>query len=200
MPRPAQTARLNTLYRQGRVVELFLQGVPVADLAEQYGVHQATIYRDIQCAHELCRQATSRRMEDKRAEEEMQLRLARQEAWRAWRRSAGVIEEIVTKRHGDTITVTRRLIPRAGDRAFLAEIRETSNSLARLLNLDVVPERAEEVTDDSSRTLLAVATTREEAEPGRSGERLYGQLPEIPDARDGAIAAQVRVPEAGRVL
>jgi predicted transcriptional regulator len=133
----AVNARKNLVLanRRQRVAELYLKGLSQGAIAEELGVKQSTVSRDLKRIQEDWRQSTIRDFDLAREEQLKKLTMVEQEGWSGYERSQKPQQEARVK-EGDQSKATKTMKSRVGDPRFLDVILKCSAARRALLDLD----------------------------------------------------------------
>jgi len=150
--------------RRPTVLRMYLEGVPVTEIAAEYGVSRQTIYEDFQNAR---REWQQEKIEN--VQELIELRVAQlehviREAYRGWHRS---LEDAVTVSDttGEDRKTTRTVKGQSGNPAFLDTIIKAVTKICELRGLIGKDREAREQAESQVTPMLGViVSTREEAE------------------------------------
>lgn len=131
-PRDLAPRRTRTQLRHDRALtaNMYLQGRPIADIAKEIGVSDATIRRDLRLIMEYWRRSAIYDFNQRKMRELAALELTEAEAWSAWRRSCeSKIKTVHTVKSADSEgeEITTDIIAteqRDGDPRFLAIIEK----------------------------------------------------------------------------
>jgi len=152
-----------------RIADLYLQGQTQIFIAEELGVGQATVSRDLKAIQKSWMAATLIDFNEAKARELAKVDRLEREYWAAWVRSTED-QETNTQRAVDTgegqrKEATRTIRGQAGDPRFLMGIQWCIDKRCKLLSLD-------------SADKLLVTWKEEAAAEGYDPETIYGELVE----------------------
>lgn len=122
--------------RRRRVAELYCQGAPQVEIAEELEVSQPTVSRDLRHVRQEWRSSRIRNFDALQADELLKVDKVEREAWAAFRRSVGEKQKTTDNTGGEnpgTKTVTWR---DAGDPRFLSVIEDCIRRRCAILGLD----------------------------------------------------------------
>lgn len=135
--------------RRRRVAELYCQGAPQVEIAEQLETSQPTVSRDLRHIRQEWRNSRIRNFDKLQADELLKVDELEREAWAAFRRSVGDKEKKTENTGGEnpgTKTVTWR---DAGDSRFLSVVEDCIRRRCAILGLDA-PEKVAHTDRDGN--------------------------------------------------
>jgi hypothetical protein len=138
---PAQLAR-----DRRRVADLYLKGWIQADIAEEVGLNQGTVSRDLKALHKEWLASALVDIDEAKSRELAKIDKLEREYWQAWERSQEDAET-VTKKATETGGVERKegaIVTKgqAGDPRFLAGVQWCIERRCKILGIDA-PEKKE---------------------------------------------------------
>lgn len=160
-----------------RIAELYLHGWLQVDIAEEVGVNQSTISRDLKSLHKEWLQSALVDIDEAKAKELAEVDNLEREYWRAWERSQldkeiEIQETVTGGKEGSREREQTRLEGQAGDPRFLNGVEWCVERRCKLLGLDA-PTRTD-VTSGGERlpgvTVYLPEIDELEAESGPTGE------------------------------
>jgi hypothetical protein len=201
-------ARALLIHRRRQVADMYLKGSTQADIAQQLGVSQMTVSRDLALLEAEWRKASLIEFDRSRVRELQKLELIEREAWGAWQRSqspasAAVITDGKTGQHS-----RKSLKHQYGDPRFLDQVNKCITQRCILLGLQPAAP-LEGNSDDSvslevrrERVVALLAELGERERTGQPRERPGGDEPGGAGASDepgevaGGAAPDVARPDA----
>jgi len=124
--------------RRRKVVELYLQGTPQGEVAEQLSVSQSTISEDLKSVRKQWRESAIRDFDELRSIELEKIDLIEREAWAAWKRSQKPAQSAVVTGEGAGQRSTKSMRNQVGDPRFLTLVSQSIAQRRALLGLDVL--------------------------------------------------------------
>ena len=118
MPRN-QAKELALRHRRKQVAALYLRGQSQRDIAQQLGVHQAQVSRDLKVLHQEWRASALQDFDARKARELAKIDELEREAWQAWKRSQEPLEITKASSDGSSKKVEKTQKEQCGDPRFL---------------------------------------------------------------------------------
>lgn len=155
---------MNAKKRRPEVLRMYLEGIPVTEIAAKYAVSRQTIYDDFQTARREWQQTKIENVGELVELHIAQLEHVIREAYRGWHRS---LEDSVTLADtaGEDPKTTRTVKGQSGNPAFLDTIIKAVTKICELRGLLGKDREAREQAETQVTPMLGViVSTREEAE------------------------------------
>ena len=165
--------------RRRNVARLYLQGLTQEEIAEQVGVDQATVSRDLEAMRKQLWGEAEEDLQELRTKELQRLSMIEEQAWEAWERSLAVAESEDEQAEGGAGYARSR--ERGNACRYLELAYKCSIQRRKLLGLDVSrgaresgrrqspPERWEELTTIRQTDEGRLKTTQTRMVPARRG-------------------------------
>ena len=123
-------------HRRHQVGELYLQGLPQISIAQELGVSQATVCRDLRALHKQWRESDIRDFDQAVTVQLKKLDRVEREAWAAWERSKQPLESTTVVSDGSAKRAQKLVKQQAGDPRYLELALKCSAARRALLGLD----------------------------------------------------------------
>jgi len=132
------------------IAERYLKGMLQVDIAEEVGVSQSTVSRDLLALHKGWLEDASRTFAEAKAKELAKIDELEREYWRAWRASCEDAETVTEKGRGGAGRVTsgEKTVQRkgqSGNAAFLTGIQWCIDRRCKILGVDAPVKTAAKV-------------------------------------------------------
>lgn len=127
---------LKVARRRQQIGELVLQGMPQLAIADELGVSQATVCRDIKALHKEWQQSGIRNFDQAAAVELKKLERLERMAWEAWERSRQPLESTTVHQDGGGKRARKTVKQQIGDPRFLELVQKCIAARRQLLGLD----------------------------------------------------------------
>jgi len=122
--------------RRQQVAELYLHGMPQLSIAQQLGISQATVCRDLRALHNQWRTSQIRDFDQAAVVELRKLDRLEYESWQAWERSKQPQESTTVSQDGSTKRAQKVVKQQPGDPRYLELIHKCIAARRAMLGLD----------------------------------------------------------------
>jgi hypothetical protein len=139
--------KLEILQRRQKVTEMLLQGTSQSAIAQQLGVTQSLVSRDLKKIQTAWRQSSIRNFDEIRTLELEKLAYVEQEAWGAWKRSQQPAQTATVDGQAGTSKAKRTVRHQYGDPRFLEIVLHCNEAKRQMLGLDA-PTKIAPTTPD----------------------------------------------------
>ncbi len=162
-------------HRRNQVAELSLQGLPQIAIAQELGISQPTVCRDLKALHQQWRDSGLRDFEEAVAIELEKLGRLERESWSAWQRSQAPQESTKVTQADSGKKAEKRVAHHYGDPRFLELVHRCIASRRALLGLDA-PTKISPTSPDGEQSYHAhvVMELMRMAEEARSPQVVDG--------------------------
>ena len=146
-PSKSRSVKARIEGRRALVSELYLKGKTQAEIAEQLGVDQSTISRDLTALQKQWKDSAIRNLDEAKARELAKIDALERTYWDAWERSVGQTQIKTIKAKGDPkgapgqAEQTIRTEDLNGDPRYLAGVMSCIERRCRLLGIDAPETR-----------------------------------------------------------
>lgn len=119
------------------IAEMYLQGKLQADIAEELGISQTSVSRDLQAIRKAWMNSAIVNYNEAKAQELAKIDVLEREYWRAWEASKEDAEVVRQKGSPESVNeITKTIKGQTGDPAFLQGIQWCINKRCEIFGLD----------------------------------------------------------------